>query len=190
MNQQVRKPISSAGSFLDLIVYQKSEGHLLILTSIGVPNTKKKKRGSTCKGLSVKASVCCLTQFTPFITWVNTGNKLNEKGRIVSIRISIHTIDFWNNTNDQASQNQKVIYLPYVQHTSEHIQRICKQVGVKAVFKSRGTLREALMKVKIPRPQLLKKGVVYEVPCMDCSSTYIGETGRTLKKRLVEHKEQ
>ena len=56
------------------------------------------------------------------------------------------------------------------------------------MFKSRGTLREALMKVKIPRPQLLKKGVVYEVPCMDSSSTYIGETGRTLKKRLVEHK--
>ena len=44
------------------------------------------------------------------------------------------------------------------------------------------------MKVKNPRPQLLKKGVVYEVPCMDCSRSYIGETGRTLQKRLVEHK--
>ena len=86
-NQQVRKPKSSAGSFLDLIVYQKSEGHLLILTSIGVPNTKKKKRGSTCKGLSVKVSVCC-AQFTPFIPWVNTGNKLKEKGHIVSIQLT------------------------------------------------------------------------------------------------------
>ena len=75
-----------------------------------------------------------------------------------------------------------MIYLPYVQHTSEHIQQICKQIGVKAVFKSRGTLHKALMKVKNPRPQLLKKGVVYEVPCMDCSSSYIGETERSLKE--------
>ena len=29
---------------------------------------------------------------------------------------------------------------------------------------------------------------MYEVPCMDCSRSYIGETGRTLQKRLVEHK--
>ena len=56
------------------------------------------------------------------------------------------------------------------------------------MFKSQGTLREALMKVKNPRPQLLKKGVVYEVPCMDCNKSYIVETGRTLQKRLVEHK--
>ena len=45
------------------------------------------------------------------------------------------------------------------------------------------------MKVKDPRPPLLKKGVVYRVPCMDCDMSYIGETGRNLKKRLVEHKE-
>ena len=44
------------------------------------------------------------------------------------------------------------------------------------------------MKVKDPRPPLLKKGVVYRVPCMDCNRSYIGETGKNLKKRLVEHK--
>ena len=46
------------------------------------------------------------------------------------------------------------------------------------------------MKVENPRNPLLKKGVVdvYEVPCMNCNSSYIGETGRSLKKRLVEHK--
>ena len=44
------------------------------------------------------------------------------------------------------------------------------------------------MKVKTPRPQLLRKGVVYRVPCKDCGKVYIGEMGRNLKKRLVEHK--
>ena len=31
------------------------------------------------------------------------------------------------------------------------------------------------------------KGVVYSIPC-ECGSLYIGETGRTLKTRLMEHK--
>ena len=41
------------------------------------------------------------------------------------------------------------------------------------------------MKVKQPTLELDKKGVVYEVPCGECNHVYIGETGRTLRKRLV-----
>ena len=91
--------------------------------------------------------------------------------------------------DDTTSQEErpKLLYLPYVKGISEHIQRVCRQMNVRAVFRSRGTLRESLMRVKIPRPPLLKKGVVYKVPCMDCNSTYIGETGRNLK-RLAEHR--
>ena len=33
-----------------------------------------------------------------------------------------------------------------------------------------------------------KKEVVYEVACKDCDQKYIGETKRTMKKRLTEHK--
>ena len=32
------------------------------------------------------------------------------------------------------------------------------------------------------------KGVVYLIPFSECSAVYIGETGRTLKMRLAEHK--
>ena len=53
---------------------------------------------------------------------------------------------------------------------------------------SRSTLRSSLVKVKQPRPDRKKKGVVYEVPCKDCPSVYIGETGRTLEKQISEHK--
>ena len=79
-------------------------------------------------------------------------------------------------------------YLPYIKNTSEEIERECRRFGVKVVFKSYGTLRQALVKVKTPREDLEKKDVVYEVPCMDCDKSYIGETGRNLKKWIVEHK--
>ena len=35
-------------------------------------------------------------------------------------------------------------------------------------------------------PELKRMGVVYEVPCNDCDHVYIGETGRTLGKRLKD----
>ena len=42
--------------------------------------------------------------------------------------------------------------------------------------------------MKNPRPQLIKKDVVYEVPCLDCEKVYIGETQRNIQIRQKEHK--
>ena len=48
--------------------------------------------------------------------------------------------------------------------------------------------RQTLIQVKTRTPDERKRSVVYEVPCKDCNHTYIGETKRTLKVRLGEHK--
>ena len=45
-----------------------------------------------------------------------------------------------------------------------------------------------LMQTKDPQPEWKKKGVMYQVPCAECESVYIGKTGRTLEKRISEHK--
>ena len=45
-----------------------------------------------------------------------------------------------------------------------------------------------MTKVKTKMPELKKKGVVYKIPCRDCKSGYIGEMGRSLQKRITEHK--
>ena len=79
--------------------------------------------------------------------------------------------------------------LPYVQGLSEKLERVCTPLGVKAVFKPASTLRQTLMQVKTCIPEERKRGVVYEVSCKECHHTYIGETKRTLKVRLREHKQ-
>ena len=45
------------------------------------------------------------------------------------------------------------------------------------------------MQVKHKTPMEKKRNVVYEVPCRECQLTYIGETRRTMKKRMTEHKD-
>ena len=82
----------------------------------------------------------------------------------------------------------KKIFLPYVKGVSERIEKVCRQLNIKTVFKSNGTLRQTLMRVKNRRPEEARRGVVYEVPCRDCNRTYIGETGRSLQERLKEHR--
>ena len=85
-------------------------------------------------------------------------------------------------------ERQKVIFLPYVHGLSQKIENICRRLGIKTIFKSSNTLRQSLVHVKNSIPEEKKKGVVYEVPCMDCEQVPIGETGRTMQKRVTEHK--
>ena len=55
------------------------------------------------------------------------------------------------------------------------------------MFPAEGVL--FLVKVKQKMPEEKKKEVVYQVPCKDCCKVYIGETKRTLKTRISEHKQ-
>ena len=51
------------------------------------------------------------------------------------------------------------------------------------------TLKRDLMQVKNRIPEQKQTRVVYEVPCKDCLEVYVGETKRTLKVRLSEHRQ-
>ena len=84
---------------------------------------------------------------------------------------------------------EKILCLPYVKGLSEKVERICASLGIKAAFKPVKTLKQALMKVKTWIPDESKRCIVYEVPCKGCDKRYIGETKRTLKVRLGEHKQ-
>ena len=65
---------------------------------------------------------------------------------------------------------------------------LCLSVLVMMLCGKHGSGGEILMKVKMSTPEEKRTGIVYQIPCRDCDSTYIGETGRTSKKRMVQHK--
>ena len=75
---------------------------------------------------------------------------------------------------------------------SERIERECRAIGsekLKLAFRPSRTIRQSLVQVKNRIPPEKKKGVVYEIQCGECEEVYVGETGRTLKKRISEHKQ-
>ena len=96
------------------------------------------------------------------------------------------------NENTEGNRENRTLCVPYVRGLSEKIDNVCwsiKGVNMRAVFKPCRTIRQMLVRVKNGIPEDRRKGVIYEIPCKDCEKLYIGETGRTLKKRVSEHKQ-
>jgi len=82
------------------------------------------------------------------------------------------------------------VRLPYVSGLSEHLSRVFRGQDIRTYHKPYDTLRSTLVHPKDRTPTEKKTGVVYDITCSDCGEHYIGETARTLEKRLGEHQKQ
>ena len=81
---------------------------------------------------------------------------------------------------------QKTLCTLYVRGVSEKLKRICAPLNICTVFTPARTLKQTLIKNCVLEEK--KKAVVYQVPCKDCGKLCTGESKRTLKVRLAEHK--
>ena len=73
---------------------------------------------------------------------------------------------------------------------SENIARIDKKFNVKLVHSKGKSLKNMFMRnIIISLEKHKQSGVVYRVTCGDCGSQYVGETGRSLETRMVEHRQ-
>ena len=84
--------------------------------------------------------------------------------------------------------------MPYYSGTTEPLSRIMRRAGISAQVRTRGTLREDLVKSKDKLKTNSKTGVVYFAPCAGADNqpceneaAYIGETSRQGKLRFKEH---
>ena len=69
---------------------------------------------------------------------------------------------------------------------SFQISNIFKKFNIKVSYKTSNTLRNSLFNAKDTIPDMFKSGV-YKLNCNTCHAAYIGETGRSFKKRISEH---
>jgi len=80
------------------------------------------------------------------------------------------------------------ISIPYVKGVSEKIKRICAKERIYVYFSSSRTIGSFLNRVRPHTDPNDITGVIYRIPCQDCDHSYVGETGRTLRTRLSEHR--
>jgi len=80
--------------------------------------------------------------------------------------------------------------LPYVSGLSQHLSRVFRAQDIHTYHKPYNMLRSILVHPKDRTPTEKKTGVVNDITCNDCGEHYVGETARTLEKRLGEHQKQ
>ena len=66
-----------------------------------------------------------------------------------------------------------ILTLHYISGLSEAICHVLNPLGVKVVFQPLQTLHQMLVRPKYLVTVKERKGIVYSIPCVDCSSMYI-----------------
>ncbi|UYV67089.1 hypothetical protein LAZ67_4003865 [Cordylochernes scorpioides] len=88
-----------------------------------------------------------------------------------------------NNSNQYIS----TCYLPYTE-SKITIARKLKCFGIKTIFRGSPSMASILRNpITKSTDQKQKKDLVYQIPCLNCNSVYIGETSRDLSIRIKEH---
>jgi hypothetical protein len=81
---------------------------------------------------------------------------------------------------------QGTILIPHVKVISKKFRHIGNNSNVRTIFKTKHSLRGALMNTGPVRDAQQMKQCVYSIPC-DCGRYYIGKTSRPLEACIKEH---
>jgi len=83
-----------------------------------------------------------------------------------------------------------MVVVPYVKGLSEAFARILKSHGIATANRPHRTLRNFVVHPKDKVKDEEKTELIYRISCNNCSSSYIGETGRKFGLRTKEHKKE
>ena len=91
-------------------------------------------------------------------------------------------------TDIQDEEIRMTINLPYTEGTSEKLRHILKSHKIRSTFYTENTLRKLLCKPKGRVATEDKNNIIYEIDCIICAAVYFGESKRSLKSCIDEHK--
>ena len=83
-----------------------------------------------------------------------------------------------------------MVVVPYVKGLSEAFARILKSHGIATANHPHRTLRNFVVHPKDKVRDEEKSELIYCVPCKNCTSSYVGETGRKFGLKIKEHKKE
>ena len=88
------------------------------------------------------------------------------------------------------TKTKGLVVIPYVEGLAEKANRIFRKHGIATAMRPNTNLRKMLVHPKDKVDPINTTDCIYEIPCSNCDSTYIGETGRKFATRLEEHKKE
>ena len=77
--------------------------------------------------------------------------------------------------------------MTFILGITERLKRLLKEHQIKVATNPLPTMGNMLPDLKDETNKFDQRGVVYKIPCLDCTGVYIGETGRSFQTRRKEH---
>ena len=90
--------------------------------------------------------------------------------------------------NETQSETLATCSIPYLRGTSEAIRRILTPLQIRTTMRPRKDKWSLMRGAKDALHADEKPGVIYALGCKECCKTYIGETQRTARQRVKEHR--
>ena len=186
---------------LDIVIHRLPDGRLNTTVFRKPTHTERYLPFSSHHPSSMKVAVVkSLTQRLEYITEGDSLEKKKELAHIMDVlsengypRAFLEKCMKRRILDAGAKEKEKLkvsVCLPYVRGLSEQIRRILDRLEIGVVFKPDSWKASMMVGVKDAVEAGKRSGVVYEIECETCDKMYIGETGRSIEKRVKEHRSQ
>ena len=193
---------NSCLNYLDLQIFKKEDGSLRFNIFRKPTHTDKYldfnsdhplvHKHSVIRALVHRAEKLCDDEFKKQemshiskILQIN-GYPMNEINRI-SKKVTDKRPTMNNANSNVSTDKPSFTSVPYISGISERISRIFKKYDVNIAHLPTRKLKNELCHLKDKRKVGEKAGVVYKLDCKDCDARYVGETGRQVQDRMIEH---
>lgn len=93
-----------------------------------------------------------------------------------------------SHNNDEIGMKLSFFNIPYVKFFSEQFGLIVRDLDTKLSYININKLQHFIRVHKDVLPNYSRSNVVYRIACRDCDASYVGQTCRTLKTRIAEHR--
>ncbi|KYN30216.1 hypothetical protein ALC57_00353 [Trachymyrmex cornetzi] len=113
---------------------------------------------------------------------------INNRIKMLSRKKNVYVNDTINNNDSNDNNNiKKYFTIPYINEISEKFKTIVEKNNFKVRYKPMNTLNSVIKLDKDKLEKMEQCDVVYKISCLDCDSSYAGQTKRKVKTRIKEH---